>query len=229
MIVLPLLSLLLATTGFAIPHHHGRGHGGGPVPGTVLQSELPSNQTVIVAPNTAANYVAVGVGNQNYTCTSAGTYSSKGAVAMLFDITTLYGTSKFSTIQECVHDAWVNNPSTNPLDPEWDKQVHTQFKLDPLGIHTFVKFNNASDPKFDFTQSTNNPSNFVIAIKAGDIAAPSNPGTNVDWLHLTNVDGGLASDAYRVLTVGGKPPSECTGTGTITVKYAAQYWFFNSN
>jgi len=132
MIVLPLLSLLLATTGFAIPHHHGRGHGGGPVPGTVLQSELPSNQTVIVAPNTAANYVAVGVGNQNYTCTSAGTYSSIGAVAMLFDITTLYGTSKFSTIQECVHDAWVNNPSTNPLDPEWDKQVHTQFKLDPL-------------------------------------------------------------------------------------------------
>ena len=73
MFVLPLLSLLLATTGFAVPHHPG--HSGGPVPGSVLQGELPSNQSVIAAPNTTASYVAVGVGNQNYTCTSAGNYS----------------------------------------------------------------------------------------------------------------------------------------------------------
>jgi hypothetical protein len=74
MFVLPLLSLLLATTGFAVPHHPGRG--GGPVPSSVLQSELPSGQSVIVAPDTpSASNVAVGVGNQNYTCTSAGTYS----------------------------------------------------------------------------------------------------------------------------------------------------------
>ena len=133
---------------------------------------------------------------------------SIGAVAMLYDITPLYGESSFSTIQECVHDAWVNKPSTNPLDPGWDNQVQTQFGLHTLGLHTFVEFNGALDPKFDFTQCTNNPNNFVIATKTGDIAAPTNPSSNVDWLHLTNVNGDLASDVYRVVTVGGKPPSE---------------------
>jgi hypothetical protein len=86
MFVLPLLPLLLATTGFAIPRkhhddgkhhepakHHGRGST--PVPGSVLQSELPSGQTALVAPGTTAIAVSVSAGNQNYTCTSAGTYS----------------------------------------------------------------------------------------------------------------------------------------------------------
>ena len=80
MFVLPLLPLLLATTGLALPRQqdHGRHHAGRAstlVPGSVLQSELPSGQTQLVSPNTTAVAVAVGVGNQNYTCTSAGTYS----------------------------------------------------------------------------------------------------------------------------------------------------------
>lgn len=73
MFVLPFLSLLLATTSFAAPPRHGRG--GASVPGSVLQSELPANQTVLVAPNSPALFVSVGVGIQNYTCTSAGNYS----------------------------------------------------------------------------------------------------------------------------------------------------------
>jgi hypothetical protein len=74
MFVLPFLPLLLATTGFALPReHHGRGST--PVPGSVLQSELPSGQTALVAPTTASIAVSVSAGNQNYTCTSAGTYS----------------------------------------------------------------------------------------------------------------------------------------------------------
>jgi hypothetical protein len=144
---------------------------------------------------------------------------SIGAVAMLYDITTLYGEPGFSTIQECVHDAWVNNPSTNPLDPGWDNQVQSRFGLNPLGPHTFVEFNGALDPKFDFTQSTNNPSNFVIATKTGDIAAPTDPGTNVDWLHLTNVNGDLASDVFRVVTVGGKPPSAVNLSQFVTITH----------
>ena len=133
---------------------------------------------------------------------------SIGAVATLYDITPLYGQSSFSTIQQCVHDVWVKDPSTNPLDPAFDNVVETQFGLNPLGVHTFVEFNGALDPKFDFTQSTNDPSKYVIATKDGDIPAPTDPSTNVDWLHLVNVNGDLASDVYRVLTVGGKPPSE---------------------
>jgi hypothetical protein len=134
---------------------------------------------------------------------------SIGAVATLYDISSL-STATFSTIQQSVHDAWVANPSTNPLDPSWISQVKSQFGVNPVATHTFVEFNGALSPHFDFSQSTNNPASFFTGKKAGDIPAPSNPGTNVDWLHLTSVDssGIFASDAFRVETVGGQPPSQ---------------------
>jgi hypothetical protein len=69
MLALPLLSLLLATTVFAAPHHKGRDG----VPASSLN--LPSNQTQLVAPTSAPKYVAVGVGNQNYSCTTGGNYT----------------------------------------------------------------------------------------------------------------------------------------------------------
>jgi len=224
MFVLPLLSLLLATTSFAIPHHHIRN--GGPVPGSALQSELPSNQAALVAPNTTAKFVAVSAGNQNYTCTSAGTFTSIGAVAEVYDISPLFGSASFSTIQQNVFDTWVVNPITDPLDPGWTSLIQSQLGLNILGPHTFVEFNGALDPEFDFSQSTNNAGNFVIAKKVGDIPDPTDPGTNIDWLQLTNVSGSLTSSVFRVLTQGGQPPKSCTGTGTIQVKYAAQYWYF---
>jgi len=133
---------------------------------------------------------------------------SAGAVAQLFDISGLNGSPEFDTIQECVYTNWAGDQDSNPLDGGLVSQVTSQFGLAHQGLHTFTNFNGALDPKFDFTQCTNNPNNFVIATKTGDIAAPTNPSSNVDWLHLTNVDGDLASDVYRVVTVGGKPPSE---------------------
>ena len=68
MLALSLLSLLLATTGFAAPHHRR-----GSVPASALK--VPSNQTQLVVPTSAPKYVAVGVGNQNYSCTAGGSYS----------------------------------------------------------------------------------------------------------------------------------------------------------
>jgi len=214
MLALPLLTLLLATTGFAAPHHKGRG-----VPASALK--LPSNQTQLVAPTSAPKYVAVGVGNQNYSCTG-GNYASIGAVAQLFDISHLYGTPWFSTIQDDAYDIWSYFPNTDPLDHGLAVSL---FGFAWLGIHDFVNFNGKLSPKFDFTESTGNPDDFVVAAKTGDIPAPI-PGA-VDWLELTNVAGGLANKVFRVDTKAGKPPSTCTpGSGVITVKYAAQYWFF---
>ena len=69
MLALPLLSLLLATTCFAAPHHKGRNG----IPGSAM--DLPSNQVQLVAPTSMAKYVAVGVGIQNYSCTAGGNYS----------------------------------------------------------------------------------------------------------------------------------------------------------
>jgi hypothetical protein len=71
MLALSLLPLVLATTGFATPSPKGCNPAS--VPDSALQ--LPSNQTQIVSPSTAPNYVAIGVGNQNYTCTASGNYT----------------------------------------------------------------------------------------------------------------------------------------------------------
>jgi len=180
---------------------------------------------VLVAPSSPAKFVAAGVGNQNYTCTPAGNYSSIGAVAHLYDISSLSADPTFSKIQDCLYDAWTKDSDTNPLDGGLDNLVQGQFRLSLLGVHTFVEFNGASDPSFDFTQSTGDSSDFVTATKAGSI--PSSDSQSVAWLSLKGVSGDLATQVFRVETKGGNPPSTCTpGSGVITVKYAAQYWFF---
>ena len=69
MFALPLLSLLLASTGFAAPHQEKRLY----IPASAPQ--LPGDQMRLVAPIAAPNFVVVGVGNQNYSCTEWGNYS----------------------------------------------------------------------------------------------------------------------------------------------------------
>ena len=71
MFVLALLSLSLPSTGFAAPHHHGRDTG---ISGSQLQILIPSN-TTLPLPTSNANFLALGCGVQNYTCTSAGNYT----------------------------------------------------------------------------------------------------------------------------------------------------------
>jgi len=221
MLTLPLLSLLLATTGFALAAPHHKGCGG--VPASAM--ELPSDQTQLVAPTSAPKYVAIGVGVQNYSCTAGGNYTSIGAVAQLFDISHLYGTPEFSTIQDDAYASWSQCPDTDPLQHELAVQLNREFGVDFLGIHDFVNFTGKLSPKFDFTQTTGNPDDFVVAAKSGDIPSPTSG--NVDWLELTKVDGSLANEVFRVGTKAGEPPSTCKpGSGGISVKYTAKYWFF---
>jgi hypothetical protein len=92
-------------------------------------------------------------------------------------------------------------------------------------------FDNTGTPTFDL-QSVNK---ILYGTKMGDIKAPATAnkgpaGTGaVDWLLLTAKAGygsvGL-SLAYRVVTAGGEPPN-CTVAGTMTVQYAAEYWFYD--
>ncbi|KAI9448427.1 hypothetical protein H4582DRAFT_1900707 [Lactarius indigo] len=226
MLALPLLSLLLATTGFAAPPHKGRHD----IPASALK--LPSNQTQLVAPTTAPNYVVIGVGNQNYSCTASGTYTSVGAVAQLFDITGLYGTPEFWQIQDDAYDTWSDCPSTDPLERGLAVRLNRKFGIGIAGQHYFVNSSTGSlSPKFDFTSSgstAGNPDAFVVAARAGGIPAPT-CSQDIDWLELKGVDGKLASEVFRVDTNAGKPPSSCTpGSPVITVKYSAQYWIFGS-
>lgn len=142
---------------------------------------------------------------------------SIGAVAQLFDISSLNGTPDFNTIQQCVYNNWVADQDSNPLDGGLVSQVTTQFGLAYQGLHTFTNFSGALDPEFDFTQSTGNSNNFIIATKSGDIASPTNTQENVDWLSLTKVTGDLANQVFRVQTVGGKQPSSVNLSQVVTI------------
>ncbi|KAJ7140592.1 hypothetical protein C8R43DRAFT_590257 [Mycena crocata] len=191
--------------------------------------KLPANQTALVAPTTPPLYVMLGVGIQNYTCSSAtSSYASIGAVASLFDISCLDKSPGFPGIQTTAMNIW-NKASASTKAISIGSRVGAP---NLLGAHYFVTAPSGTgiSPKWDFTANpkfAHDPNAFVIAAKTGDVLAPTNPTTNVDWLMLNGVQGSLAKTIFRVDTVGGQPPTSCTaGSAPITVKYTAKYYLF---
>jgi len=185
---------------------------------------LPSGQTALTNPTDAKPiYVAAGFGTQNYSCSAAGTYTSIGAVAELYDAS-------------CIYNAIASIASKKYSAEAAIVAVKAALGYQPklLGHHYFV--NNPTgaagvSPKFDFTSDSEkgDPNAYVVTAKTGDIPAPQNPTTNVDWLELKAISGqgDLAEYVFRILTLGGQPPSSCTpGSAPIAVPYAANYWFF---
>jgi hypothetical protein len=71
MLTLSLLPFLLFTASFAAPQAFKRQTDC--IPPQALQ--LPSGQTEITPPTEKLQYVTLGIGNQNYTCSSDGTYT----------------------------------------------------------------------------------------------------------------------------------------------------------
>ncbi|KAJ7136576.1 hypothetical protein C8R44DRAFT_976133 [Mycena epipterygia] len=191
--------------------------------------DLPKNQTQLVAPTTAPLFVALGVGIQNYTCSATTLkYTSTGAVASLFDISCIDKTPAFASIQTAAFAAWNAMPATVSATT-----VGTKIGAPALlGFHYFVTSPSGTgiSPKWDFTSTgkfAGNSTAFVLAAKAGDVAAPTTPATNVDWLMLNNVQGALASKVFRVDTVNGQPPTSCVaGSADISVKYTAKYFLY---
>ncbi|KAJ7308774.1 hypothetical protein DFH08DRAFT_900066 [Mycena albidolilacea] len=190
---------------------------------------LPANQTQLVAPTTAPLFVALGVGVQNYTCTAATLkYASVGAVASIFDISCIDKTPAFATIQTTAFNAWSAAPAGVSPDTVGGKIGAATL----LGYHYFVPAPSGTglSPKWDFTSTgkfAGNSTAFILAAKAGDILAPTDSATNVDWLALNNVQGSLASKVFRVDTVNGQPPTSCVaGSADISVKYTAKYYLY---
>ncbi|KAJ7096866.1 hypothetical protein C8R44DRAFT_683640 [Mycena epipterygia] len=187
---------------------------------------LPAGQTQLVAPTTAPLFVALGVGIQNYTCSSSTLkYTSTGAVASLFDISCMDTTVAFTTVQTDAVTAW----NAAPADTSADSIGATIGAPTVLGYHYFVTSPTGTgiSPKWDFTSTTGDAAAFVIGSKVGDIAAPTDSATNVDWLALDNLQGSLASQIFRIDTVNGQPPTSCVaGTADISVKYTAKYFLY---
>jgi len=185
---------------------------------------LPSNQTVLAEPTAPVSFVLLGVGYQNYTCNAAGTYTSAGAVADLFDISCLSKiTPIFNNIQNVIYPAWEAAPPSFKIGP-------STMGYPQLGNHYFQPNPSGTglSPVWDFRAggAKNDPNAYVLAAKIGDLVAPVGS-PNVDWLQLKSVSGSLATQIYRTDTRGGVAPTSCTpGSAPISLKYASKYWLF---
>ncbi|KAF7292164.1 hypothetical protein MIND_01243500 [Mycena indigotica] len=202
---------------------------------TTVSMHLPTNQTALVQPTTPPRYVAIGVGYQNYTCNSAtSTFASIGAVATLFDLSCIEGKSDFETIAQRSYNVWISPAEGHAKADVVGAKVGTP---SILGYHYFINSPTtagAINAKWDFTSTGSHKGDataFVVGAKVGNIPAPApaDPKVTVDWLMLNGIPGfdALASQVFRVDTVGGQPPASCAaGAAPIQVKYVAKYFLY---
>ncbi|TFK39768.1 hypothetical protein BDQ12DRAFT_664996 [Crucibulum laeve] len=194
---------------------------------------LPAGQTALTGQLNPASFVLLGVGVQNYTCSSAGTYASAGAVAELFDISCLSKTKPaFDSVQDIAYGLWKAAPAS--LTTTRVSTLLSSMKLATAGQHYFVTSPSGTgiSPVWDARATSplkGNPDAFVLAAKVANIVAPTGA-KDIDWLQLKSVQGGLATQIYRTDTRGGPAPATCTpGSPPISVKYTSKYWLFGSS
>ncbi|CAE6436856.1 unnamed protein product [Rhizoctonia solani] len=196
---------------------------------------VPSGQTAVTVPSGNPVYIALGVGVQNYTCGSTGTFTTAGAVAKLFDISCLLNTPIFPGIQDMVF-AVAGNAKGQALVSKIETVLNS-LPLTPLmlGDHYFIPnpaVNGTSlTPVFDFRAGVKkgDSNGFVAVKKLGNTPSPAGS-ANVDWLMLQNIGGtiggSLANTVMRVDTKSGQPPTSCSPNATISVPYTTKYWMF---
>jgi len=194
----------------------------GPAPTLPLTggaTELPST-------NLTLRVVAIGRGIQNYTCSAVGAVPVQlGAIATLYDATSLAfsNLALLHTIPPIV--------VTKPLDPGYMAQAGQHFNV--IGNHYF---DSASTPTFNLSLATPQRTGFMaktLGVNAPVGASKGPQGTGaVAWLDLNMKPGYVQKNVeqvYRVETAGGMNFATCTTAGVMTVQYAAEYWFYNTD
>jgi len=189
-----------------------------------VRMPVPPNQSTLVSPSNAPEYVALGVGVQNYTCES-GVWTSAGAVAALFDVSCLVGSSYFDRLPDIAYDLLPNVDECNAAHAV----LHLPHvgRLKPLINHFFVPNpavnGTGVSPRFNLAHHKS----FVTTKKVAALDSPDGS-ENIPWLQLEEVQGNLASQVFRVNTVKGQPPGSCNAPSNkvLSVHYAAVYWFF---
>lgn len=186
------------------------------------------NQATLAKPTGVPTSVSLGVGVQNYTCT-AGTFTSTGAVAELFDASCAASKPEFSKISGMAFDMWNKIPA-NLMSAQQMIDMLAKIPFPPvtnsvLGQHYFVSTGNSTAPKWDYSVSKGKGKTNAFVIGAKDAALPApKAADDVPWLELHGVQGELSKKMYRVFTRGGQPPKTCeAGAKDISVKYAAVY------
>jgi len=197
----------------------------------------PDQQTALGPPTTPLSAVGLGFGVQNYTCSANNVFVSTGAVGEVFDISCLASsnTTLLSTVHDDMFNLWYSSEAGNVTVQQLiDALPNTVVANSILGQHYFIDngaggiapvWDSRAIPEFQGVDDAV----FVGKVLA-NVSDPS-PTENVSWLHLGKVSGDIADEVYRILTVGGVPPSSCVSgtTQDISVKYVSQYWFFGGS
>ncbi|QRV82741.1 hypothetical protein RhiJN_10756 [Ceratobasidium sp. AG-Ba] len=189
--------------------------------------------TITVPAGTLVN-VALGVGTQNYTCGAAGTFTSAGAVATLFDVSCLAKTGPLIDNLPNMAFAVASNEKGAALIGKLGPVIqsspfvlaHHYFITNPAPGATGIT------PVFDARADSKkgDPTAFVAVKKVANSPAPTDSAHNVDFLSLQNIGGtiggSMANNVLRVATKNGQPPTSCSGNATVQVPYTALYWFY---
>jgi len=197
---------------------------------TLLAQTIPAGQSVLTVTQDPTSFILLGVGYQNYTCGTAGTYASAGATADLFDISCMAkSTASSSSIADMSYKLWTKCSKIADLF------VPALGAMTASGKHFFSPSpsGTGTNPVWDMrsfgpAKLKGNPDAFVLAAKTGNIPDPVDSKTNVDWLQLKNVQGKLATAIYRVDTRGGVAPASCTPGESTRVKYTSVYFLAGS-
>lgn len=188
-----------------------------------VRPNVPAGALIVDNKALKVQFVGLGLGTQNYTCSAEGKPVSAGAVAKLYDVSCLVSLPFFKNVTDvamrlggarqrgAVTAELSRNLGGNPLT---------------LGDHYF--FTNAAggiSPKFDFTASQRK-SSFVVSKRTNGIPSPQGA-TNIDWLELGKVEGNIGTQVFRLDTRLGQPAAAtCTpGSAIAPSQYAAVYWF----
>lgn len=174
-------------------------------------------------------HVAIGRGNQNYTCdlsNSTAVPVAAGAVATLFNVSCLAADMPELLSRLC--------PIALDLPIPSSSDTNSPIYQGMSGHHYFK---DATTPYFDLDTGAHRYG--TGAFKKGDstpapataMAGPYNSGNGpVAWLRLdakTTTDGQVFKEVYRLNTAGGQPPKTCEGMpAAFEVPYAAEYWLF---
>ncbi|KAI9759700.1 MAG: hypothetical protein M4579_002177 [Chaenotheca gracillima] len=204
---------------------------------------MPVANPALPAPATGNKvvHVAIGRGVQNYTCADNKATTipvSVGAVASLYNATCTGANYP---------DLLDKMPGVAALFPV--PNVNQQLTPPNLLLSGHHYFGDGTTPIFDldvvpqrsyglFVGKKDSASPAPASAPKGDPPRGSKAGTkgygSVAWLKLTTKDGtpfGTSKgikEVYRLNTVGGNPPTTCSGQPkAFSVDYAAEYWFFN--
>jgi hypothetical protein len=152
-------------------------------------------------------------------------HSNLGNVAELYDISCFASSPFLNDITNTTYAAWKLAP------PSLTTQKVIQnagFSLLPvLGQLYFIEPSPgaATIAKWDFTSSgatKGNPDAYTI--DAADVIVLGNrPDIDIGNIQLHSIGGKLATLIYRLQMVGGRPPSSCSGSGSISVKFTGLY------